>query len=193
MADIVLKDVRLSFGEKRVLDGFSAVFGEGSVTCVMGESGCGKTTLLNIIMGLLRPDSGEVSGVPGDISVVFQEDRLCEDFSAVTNVMIAAGRAAKEDTVREHLKKLGLGGSLDKPARELSGGMKRRVAIVRCVMADSGLMLLDEPFKGLDEDNRLRAAEYISANRNGRTVIMVTHDRDEAPMLGAELLNMQRV
>ena len=191
MQPIVLKNINRSFGEKRVLTDFSAEFAPGSVTCIMGESGCGKTTLLNILMGLLPPDSGEIRGVPDKISAVFQEDRLCDGLSAVTNIRIAAGNSADEQTVIRHLSQLGLEGSIYLPVDELSGGMKRRVAIARCVLSDSELMLLDEPFKGLDEDNRLRAAQYILENKNGRTVIMVTHDRDEAPMLSADVLNMK--
>lgn len=191
MADIILENICHSFDDKSVLSNFSAVFPEASVTCVMGESGCGKTTLLNIIMGLLAPDSGKISGIPDSMSAVFQEDRLCEDFSAVTNIRLAVGNALSDNTVEDHLTVLGLIDSIKKPIRELSGGQKRRVAIVRCILADSKLVILDEPFKGLDDENRRKAAEYVMAHRNGRTVIAVTHDAEDALLLNANVLHME--
>lgn len=191
MSHIVINALSKSFGEKKVLDCFSAVFPEGEVTCIMGQSGCGKTTLLNILMGLLSADSGTIQGLPGRISAVFQEDRLCEDFSALRNVRLVTGKAVSDGQIIDCLEALGLVGSLNCPVRELSGGMKRRVAIARALLAGGELLILDEPFKGLDEDTRRNAAAQILHRAEGRTIIMVTHDPDEAQLTGGKITEMR--
>jgi NitT/TauT family transport system ATP-binding protein len=189
MKDIVIKDLCKRFGEKTVLRGFSAVIPAGGVLGIMGESGCGKTTLLRILLGLERADGGTIEGLPARISAVFQEERLCDEFSAVTNVAIAAPRKTPRAAIEDCLSALGLGADLDRPVRELSGGMRRRVAIVRALLAEGELLLLDEPFKGLDEATRAQTAAYLLAHTEGRTVLLVTHDREEAALLGAEELH----
>jgi NitT/TauT family transport system ATP-binding protein len=188
--DIVIRDLAKRFQDKIVLADFNAVFAHQAVSCVMGPSGCGKTTLLNLIMGFEKPDQGTITGVPVRISAVFQEDRLLEGFSAVRNVAFAAPRMPRERIV-EILSALGLGQDLNKPVREYSGGMKRRVAIARAVAAEGGLVLLDEPFKGLDETTRAQVAAYLRAQLAGRTVILVTHEEEEVRLMGGTLLKMK--
>ena len=191
MRDITVSGLQKRFGEKRVLEDFSAVFPAGQVTCVMGPSGCGKTTLLNILLGLEKADGGSVTGIPDRISAVFQEERLCEDFSAVTNVRMVTGKAVKPEEIEACLRALGLEGSLYSPVRELSGGMKRRVAIARALLAEGELLILDEPFKGLDEGTREAVVEEMKNHILDRTVIMVTHDPQEAALMGADILEMR--
>ena len=190
MKDIVIRDLCKRFGEKTVLSGFSAVIPAGQVFGVMGESGCGKTTLLRILLGLEQADGGRVEGLPARISAVFQEDRLCDEFSAVTNAAIAAPRHTSRAAVVECLSALGLGGDLDRPVQELSGGMRRRVAIARALLAEGELLLLDEPFKGLDEETRLSVMAFVRRMTAGRTVILVTHDEEEIAAFSASLLRM---
>lgn len=108
-----------------------------------------------------------------NVSMVFQENHLLEDESAVKNVELVLGDA---DLARRALKKLLPDDCLDEPVKNLSGGMKRRVAVVRAVEADSDILLLDEPFTGLDDENREKVLEYIKANAKGRKVIMASHD-----------------
>jgi len=189
--DIIVSDLSKSFGSNQVLDRFNAVFPEHRVTCIMGPSGCGKTTLLNIILGLVQPDSGKMAGIPKLKSAVFQEDRLCESFNAVTNVRLVCGKKANKDLIVSHLESMGLGESLDKPVSELSGGMKRRVAVVRAVIAQSDLLVMDEPLKGLDSETKNLVIEYIRDNLRNRTVIMVTHSIDEVRAFDAELITMK--
>lgn len=193
MNDIIIKDLCKSFGEKKVLEGFSATFPAGSVSCIMAPSGAGKTTLLSIMQGFTAPDSGSITGNDVKMSAVFQEDRLCEDFGAVSNVRFSCGsgknKKSKEEIVA-CLESLGLGDSLDKPVREFSGGMKRRVAIARALMADYELLFLDEPFKGLDGEMRASVAGYIRTAAAGKTVIAVSHDETEAELLGATIIRM---
>lgn len=93
--EIRMEGVWKSFGDKTVLRDVSMAFPQGSVTCLMGPSGCGKTTLLRIVMGLVKPDRGRVSGVPEGISVLFQEDRLCQGFSPVANVRLVTAGACR--------------------------------------------------------------------------------------------------
>ena len=192
--DIRVENLSKSFGSKQVLKNFSATFPAGLVSIIMGESGCGKTTLLNIILGIEVPDGGKVTGVPRRMSAVFQEDRLCEDFSAGTNVRITAAKSTNEKDICDALSSLGLGDNIKTPVRELSGGMKRRVAIARSMLAESSLVILDEPFTGLDEANRAAAAAFILSKLNGRTLIAVTHSHADAELLGArQIIRMSPV
>ncbi|NLM62369.1 MAG: ABC transporter ATP-binding protein [Clostridiales bacterium] len=187
--DIVVSDLVKKFGDNLVLDRFSATMERNGITCIMGPSGCGKTTLLNIMMGLLHPDSGSVEGVPHLKSAVFQEDRLCEAFNAVSNVALVCGKKADKTQIKAHLESIGID-DFAKPVGEFSGGMKRRVAIVRAIMARSDIIFLDEPFKGLDENTRDETIGYIKDHIGGRTVIMVTHNADEVKALGGRLIEM---
>ena len=190
MNDIVISNLEKSFGERRVLQNFNAVFPAGELSCIMGRSGCGKTTLLNILLGLLSRDSGKIENLPEKISCIFQEDRLCEDFSAVTNIRITCDKKVDKSEIEAQLTKVGLGDSLYRPVKELSGGMKRRVAIVRALMAEGELIIMDEPFKGLDESTKLQVAEYVKSQIRGRTAIMVTHDESEVELMGGKLIVM---
>lgn len=173
------------FGSKRVLENFSAAFPCGAVSCIMGESGCGKSTLLNILMGLIKPDSGVITGLPLRISAVFQEDRLCEEFSVAANLRIAAAKGITAADIEAALTALGLVENLRTPVRDLSGGMKRRVAIARALLAEGSLLIMDEPFRGLDDITRRAAAAYVRKSLDGRTLIAVTHDAEDAELLGA--------
>ena len=136
-------------------------------------SGSGKTTFFRCLCGLERPEEGEVSGMDA-FSMQFQEDRLCEDYSAVKNLEMILGDAVQ---AREVLAQLLPQEALDQPCLELSGGMKRRVSLVRAMEAGAQCVLLDEPFTGLDEENRKKAEEYIRKKTRGRIVMLATHIR----------------
>ena len=188
--DIVIKDLCKSYGENKVLKSLDAVIEKGRISCLMGPSGEGKTTLLNILMGLEKADSGVIENLPQNKSAVFQEDRLCESFSAFTNVKIVSDRLA-DQTIIAHLKQVGLGEAVNQKVSTLSGGQKRRVALVRAILAEKDVLFLDEPFKGLDEDTKKIVTDYLLSNTADTTVIMVTHDTDEAESLGAKVLNLK--
>ena len=183
-----LKNISKTFGNKRVLSDFSHEFKRGSRTCVMGVSGGGKTTLLNILMGLIKPDSGEIINAPKKISAVFQEDRLCEPYSAVKNVLAVTGKRVSEKKIIATLRDLGLEGSEHIAVKKLSGGMRRRVALARALLAESETVILDEPFKGLDVETRDRVIGVLLRNLNGRTLIVATHDVSDAAALDAEIV-----
>ena len=188
--DIIIKNLCKSYGENTVLENLDAVIESGKITCLMGPSGEGKTTLLNILMGLEKADSGIIENLPQNKSAVFQEDRLCESFSAFTNVKIVSDCLA-DKTILAHLEQVGLGEAVNQKVSTLSGGQKRRVALVRALLAEKDILFLDEPFKGLDEDTKNIAADYLLRNTAGTTVVMVTHDIDEANKLGAKVLNLK--
>ncbi|MGI6357928.1 MAG: ATP-binding cassette domain-containing protein [Bacillota bacterium] len=189
--DIAVSDLTKSFGSQLVLDRFSATFRGGKATCIMGPSGCGKTTLLNILMGLVQPDSGQIRGIEQRaMSAVFQEDRLCEGFNAISNVRLVSNRGIRHQQIIQHLEIVGLKDSLAKPVSELSGGMRRRVAIVRAMLAPSEIVFLDEPFKGLDEATKQATMRYVKDNTQTKTVIMVSHSLEEAREFGAQLIVM---
>ena len=188
--DIIIKDLYKSYGENKVLENLDAVIEKGRITCLMGPSGEGKTTLLNILMGLEKADSGVIENLPHNKSAVFQEDRLCESFSAFTNVKIVSDRLA-DQTIIAHLKQVGLGEAVNQQVSTLSGGQKRRVALVRAILTEKDVLFLDEPFKGLDEDTKKIVTDYLLNNTADTTVIMVTHDVDEAESLGAKVLNLK--
>ena len=173
-----------SFDGKVVLDHVSLTLESGGTACLMAPSGRGKTTLLRCIAGLETPDSGQITDLPERIAYVFQEDRLCDGFSAVDNIRLVTGKALGEGEIRRHLEELGLAGSLDQPVRELSGGMRRRVVISRAVCFGADLLLLDEPFKGPDDEARQQTADYILRHRGAAAILCVTHDREDAAALG---------
>lgn len=177
--DIAVKHVYKSFGERILFENLCLAFPAGHITCVTGPSGCGKTTIFNLLMGLENADSGIIEHIDNlRISAVFQEDRLCENISALSNAAIALGRNKTRSDAKVMLSSLGLADALNQPAYTLSGGMKRRVALARALLADYDLLLLDEPFTGLDEESRAKAISCIKANLNGRTAIIITHDAD---------------
>ena len=187
---IVIENLTKSYGDKLALPPFSARVEAGEIVCLLGPSGCGKTTLLRLLLGLETPTGGAVTGLPDRVSAVFQEDRLCPAFSAVTNVSLALGRQMPREEIVALLTELGLGDALQKPVRELSGGMQRRVAIARSLLNPADLYVMDEPFKGLDEDTRRIVMDVVLARTKGKTLLAVTHDPEEAAYLGGRILRM---
>lgn len=189
--DIVLKNVCKSFEERMVIRNLSHVFPAGRITCITGKSGIGKTTLLRILMGLETPDSGTIIGINDlRISAVFQEDRLCEALSASANAAIALKKGISRQKSDEILSALGLSQDLFKSVSEMSGGMRRRVSIARALAADYDLLLLDEPFTGLDADSRNLTADCILHYAHDKTVILITHDPEIPVMLNCNVLNL---
>ncbi len=167
-----LQDISVSYGEQQVLQDFSATYEPDKLYVLDSPSGSGKTTLLRIIAGLTKPDAGKVETNGQKVTMLFQEDRLCEEYSALKNVeLVAVSRSA----AKEHLLQLLEEEDIHKPCKELSGGMKRRVALARAFAAGADILLLDEPYNGLDEENRMRVAGYIEENGKNRVVIMASH------------------
>ena len=187
-----LKNITFSYGDTAVLKNFSLCVNDGKCVCLSGPSGCGKTTVLRIILGLEKPQSGTVSG-SNDPTVVFQEDRLLPTFSLKTNLILPLDSKDRE-LVLKLAEEAGLGGALTKKAAELSGGMKRRAAIVKALAfgKNSSLLILDEPFNGIDSENKKIIANMIKREflDKSKPVLMVTHVTEDAELLNAETIKM---
>lgn len=191
---IIIEDLCKSFPPKQVLNHFSFTIQPGEITAVMAPSGIGKTTLLRILMGLETPDSGTIRGLEGRrLSAVFQEDRLCDNLSPLSNIRLVTGTALGKETILSALRDVGLEGCIFQPARELSGGQRRRVALLRALLADWDLLLLDEPFKGLDNETRQLTMDYVLScfhRSPDRAVVLVTHDEAEASYMADRILTL---
>lgn len=204
MKTLKLSDISKKYNDITVLANANAEFTSSKITCIRGQSGAGKTTLLNIIMGVVKADKGIVEFIndngqsikPG-LSAVFQDCRLIEHLSPVINVKMVLKKNKKNKknsakdvafAVKSELLKLLDKEALDKPCSELSGGMKRRVEIVRAVMAESDIVIMDEPFAGLDEVTKDNVINYIMNNINNRIVIISTHDEEVVKKLRANVL-----
>ncbi len=190
MEKIIIDSLSKSF-DHPVLTDFCMEVEKGGVFALMGPSGCGKTTLLRILAGLERADSGLIRGTDDlRVSFMFQEDRLLPWQSAVENLRFVLP-SMPEAALTQKLSQVGISGQdARRPVSEYSGGMKRRVAFLRTVLFPSDLLLMDEPFTGLDEVNTGTAAAFLTENRNGRTVILTTHSEQEAELCRAEVIRM---
>lgn len=189
---IELRGVRKCYGSVVALRDLSVVLGDGSTTAVVGPNGSGKTTLGRILLGLERPSAGLVRGLDQRVTAaVFQENRLCGHLSAVANVRLALPRAAARDDAIAGLRAVGLDdASLSVPTRQLSGGQRRRVAIVRALAGAADLVVLDEPFVGLDTDAKALTSAWVRDRLVGRTAILITHDLDEVESFSTAVLRL---
>ena len=178
------------FGEKMLFEDLNLTLTAPAV--LWAPSGWGKTTLLRILMGLEKPTSGTVQGV-GKVSAVFQEDRLCPQLTAVENVVLVLPGPMNQykKQIENDFQQLGLDdAALSLPARELSGGQKRRTALLRALWAESDTLLLDEPFTGMDPETMKKAAALLKARCQDRNVLLATHDREAIEALGWEVIEL---
>ena len=178
------------FGEKTLFEDLDLTLTAPAV--LWAPSGWGKTTLLRILMGLEMPTSGTVQGV-GKVSAVFQEDRLCPQLTAVENVVLVLPGPMNQykKQIEKDFQQLGLDdAALSLPARKLSGGQKRRAALLRALWAESDTLLLDEPFTGMDPETMKKAAALLKARCQDRNVLLATHDREAIEALGWEVIEL---
>ena len=185
---ITLKALSKSYDSHVLFQDLTLSLKEGEIYALMGPSGQGKTTLLHIIMGLVQPDCWSPEGLQGKkISAVFQEDRLCGPLTAEENIRIVCNCPNLQDILAEILPSE----SLTQETDTYSGGMKRRTAIARAILADSDLIIMDEPFTGLDEATKENVIAFINKYRRNRTLLFTTHDPEDVRALHAQLINIR--
>ena len=188
--DICIRNITKSYGEKTVFKNLNLKIESGKITCIMAPSGAGKTTLLRMMMGLEKPDRGSIVGLSEKrFSAVFQEERLCEGMTAAGNIRLV-NPSLTADQIRNELQRLGMYDCENQPVSELSGGMRRRVSILRALLTEYDVLFMDEPFKGLDSALKKDVIASVMEKTVGKTVIVVTHDRSEADLLRAEMVNL---
>ena len=190
---IKIEHLSFAYGEKQIFSDFSLSLADGERCCLSAPSGTGKTTLFRLIASLEKPDGGEIS-FSGKLYYLFQEDRLPPFLSVKDGLLLFRGKCPKKTAVSladNILSGLGLSDASDKLPQELSGGMCRRAALARLLFlraldgAGDALLLLDEPFTGLDAESKKQAAEAIGKVFPGATLLMISHDQDEAALLSA--------
>ncbi len=188
--EVALDGVSKSFDGAAVLDGLSLKISGGEHVAVMGRSGAGKTTLSRIIMGFEKPDCGSVSiDASAGFGVVFQEDRLIDSLNAIANIAIAGGGVQEAYNL---MREFGFTDELTfKPCLELSGGERRRVAIARALLCGGGIMIFDEPFKGIDDKTLFNSImPMVKTLSAGKTFILITHSAEEAESLCQRTVNI---
>ena len=177
-----INDLWFSYENKPIFTGLTMEIGNG-ITCLMGESGIGKTTLLKLIAGLLKPDKGSIDTGNGKVSFMFQEDRLLPWLNVRENILLVSDKVKEMEQLLDELE---IDGSLR--ISELSGGMARRAALIRCLIYDSEMLLMDEPFKGMDEKLIEKAASIIK--RQNKPALISTHSLNEVKALSAEVISL---
>lgn len=182
-----IRNLCKSYGHLNILNKFSLSLPQQGIVCLLGPSGCGKTTLLRLLARLEEPDAGEILGIDNKkIAMVFQEDRLISSLNALRNISV----------VNEHydalslMKALGIHEAADKPIAQLSGGMQRRVALARAIAYEGDVMLMDEPFKGLDQETKQKAMDLVRPLGQAGLLIFVTHDLSEASYLAGQIIRL---
>lgn len=188
---IEFRNVTKRFGDKLILDSADLQLSVPGSAALIGMSGTGKTTLARMLLGLEKDYSGTIAGIPQKIGCVFQEDRLLKHLTAAENVRFVNPQV-EEARLREGFARLGMENDMHTPAAALSGGMKRRVSILRALLSDAEMIVMDEPMKGLDEVTARAAAAYCREQLKGRTLLYITHATEEIEWMGiGRVLHLQ--
>ena len=189
--DITLKNISKSFVHTNIFHNLNQTFITGQTYCIMAPSGAGKTTLFRMICGLEKPDSGQITGHEKQrISAVFQEDRLLEGCSALENIRFVCKKSVSVKEIKSLLSEFVDEKNFSKSVSEYSGGMRRKVCLLRALLSDSEILILDEPFSGLDHESRLAAIRLIQKYQNGRTLLLSSHDIQDAMLLNAQIISL---
>ncbi|MDW5298617.1 MAG: ATP-binding cassette domain-containing protein, partial [Sedimentibacter sp.] len=188
MSSIQFHNINKSFGDVKVLENIKFEIEEKKIICLVGPSGCGKSTILNLLSGRYTADSGEILNVAEkNISYIFQKPRLIPWLTLEKNMDFVLGdKSNRKEIINEWLTRVELDGYEKSYPSQLSGGMEQRAALARAFMVPSDLLLMDEPFKGLDEPLKLRMLELVYKlwENNPKNIVFVTHDIREALLLG---------
>ena len=188
---LTIEHLTKQFGEKTLFRDLCLTVDGPAV--LWAPSGWGKTTLLRILMGLDTPTAGRVRGV-GRAAAVFQEDKLCPQLTALQNVTLVLPGSEKQykKQIRADFQQLGMdAAALALPAARLSGGQKRRTALLRALWAPSDTLLLDEPFTGMDPDTLAAAAALLRTRCGTEPVLLATHDREAIRLLGWPVIELE--
>ncbi|WP_416148326.1 ABC transporter ATP-binding protein [Salipaludibacillus sp. HK11] len=190
------EQVTLMYTGKKIFSNFSWKIESGIITCMMGSSGVGKTSLLRLASGLLKPQSGFIHKSKGRLSYIFQEPRLLPWYTVQENLMWMMDNKRKDGKRRSVLKLLdevGLGDSASLYPNQLSGGMKQRLSIARGFISNPDVLLMDEPFQNLDSKTRADIHQILLRlwKKNKPTVLLVTHDLEEARALGHRVVYLK--
>ena len=208
---LVTDHLSKTYGDLDIFKDLSFTLESGQTYCLMGPSGCGKTTLFRVLLGLEPASVGSFRLVSHDgesfypelnikgvrqhrtglpLVAVFQENRLCDSFSPLDNVLLGVRNTMDREAVYRELCLLLPEEAILRPAATLSGGMKRRVAILRALLAPSCGILMDEPFTGLDEDTKSTVIAYIKEKTAGKLLMVSTHQEEDIPALNGKLLRL---
>ena len=187
-----LNHVTKQFDNTQAIRDLSLEFPSNGIVAIMGPSGCGKTTILQLLSGLLQPTSGAVRCSAKSIAYVFQEPRLLPWRTVSENIRLSRAdlQTPPQRTVEAWLEAVGLADWADKFPDELSGGMRQRVSIARALYCDSELLLMDEPFQGLDHEIKMHIMETVRRFRNNdkQLTLLVTHHLEEAKQIADMIL-----
>ncbi|HBT94811.1 MAG TPA: hypothetical protein DEB24_01265 [Coriobacteriia bacterium] len=185
-----IENVSKHFGERRIVSNFSVTLAPGSRLALFAPSGSGKTTFLRLLAGLEKPDMGRIEG-NARVASVFQESCLFEGRSAIDNIRIFCSRYHSTTEIYAALEAVLPAHSLNRPVAELSGGMRRRVELVRALLSHADLILLDEPFSGLDSRTLEQAYKLTDELLGERTLVIASHVKEDIAGLNAEVLQLQ--
>lgn len=189
-----IKNINKSYKDLKVLEDISIDFPKNKTICILGSSGCGKTTLLNILLGITNKDSGDIIGFEEDISVVFQEDRLIPWKNIKDNIKFVLKRKMEKEQIEsiidEYFELVNLQEYKYYYPKNISGGMRQKINILRAFLYPSNILIMDEPFKSLDINSKEVLINFFKDLRiiENKTCIVVTHDIDEAIALGHKIV-----
>ncbi len=183
---IQLNNLCKAYGDKVIFDNYTRTAEFNGILIIQGKSGLGKTTLMRLLAGLEKADKGEITHSADKISFMFQEDRLIPFVTVLKNLTAVC----EKEKALKYLKLMGLESEKDNSPASLSGGMRRRVALARALCFESELVILDEPFKGLDEALKNEICEIIKEESKKRDFIIISHDSEDAEKLNAEIIEL---
>lgn len=190
---IEIKNICHKFGELSIIDNINFFIKDQEIVAILGPSGCGKSTLLRILSGLEDSTSGTITGIKGKIAFTFQDDRLLAWRNVWDNIKVVKDKENKEK-IRTLIKDVGLEGFESYKPAQLSGGMKKRLGVARTFYYEGDLILMDEPFSGLDYYMRQDMSEMLLRvwNKNRQSILFVTHEIDEALKIADRILILSK-
>lgn len=189
---MIIRDLHFSFDDTVIFDGLNLDIKDGKITAIMAPSGKGKSTLLRLISGLLKPSKGRIELGQQTVGIMFQEPRLFGQLTSLQNVMLVINsKNDKKVCAMELLTAFGVADAANKYPEELSGGMAKRVSLARAIAFNPDILLLDEPFSALDQQTKTDVMTQAKRLLTKKTVIYVTHDIEEANIFADEIISLQ--